>query len=516
MQALFLSSIIINKKSVNGEDERMYEDLLKAYEVLDLPAIYFGGIMVDNQLLPSAPVLLLLKQFNRHGLVAGSTGSGKTKSLQVLAEQLSLAGVPSLLMDVKGDVSGLAMPGKSNSAIEERANALGINFQARHFPVELFSLSQTIRGLPIRGTVGDFGALLFSRLLELNDTQSGIMTILFEYAKDKDLKLIDLKDIQELLKFSQTTQGQSEIEKQYGRISSASISSIMRRIIEIEAQEGEYFFGEPAFDVHDLIRHDDKEQGFISVLRLMDMQDKPFLFSTFMIKLLSDIYRQLPECGDLDKPKLVIFIDEAHLIFKNANKPLLNLLDTIVKLIRSKGVGLVFCTQTPKDVPENILSQLGFKIQHALRAFTAQDRKSIELAAKNFPSSTYYKTEELLTSLGIGQALVTAIDAKGIPTPLVQCLIRSPQSRMGVLEMNEEIQLVQQSPLFSKYNQRLETESASERLNQITASEPILNKASVEEISFLEKMSKNVLVRQVARDLFKKLTQVTIALLKKK
>lgn len=499
----------------------MYEDLLKAYEVDGFPVIHFGGIIVENQLLPSSSVQLILKQFNRHGLVAGATGSGKTKSLQVLAEQLSLVGVPSLLMDIKGDLSGLAMPGDLDAVVQERAQALGLKFQARGFPVELFSLSDTIKGSPIRARVQDFGALLFSRLLELNDTQSGVMTILFEYAKDKKLNLIDLDDIKELMKFSQTEQGKIEIEKQYGRISSASISSIMRRLIEIESQEGAFFFGEPAFEINDLLRLTHEGQGMISILRLMDMQDKPFLFSTFMIKILSDIYRQLPECGDLEKPKLVLFIDEAHLIFKNATKPLLNLLDTIVKLIRSKGVGLVFCTQTPKDVPENILSQLGFKIQHALRAFTAQDRKSIELAAKNFPPSNYYDTKELLTSLGIGQALVTAIDAKGVPTPLVQCLIRAPESRMGILTSQEELSLLQNSFLFAKYQKRFECESAREQLEKPTYEVQDLKNLTTKTpsaavVSIFEKLSKNVLVRQIVRDLFKKLTQASMAFLKKK
>jgi hypothetical protein len=501
----------------------MSTELQKAYQKEESPVIRFGGIMLDGKLVPSSEVNLVLKQFNRHGLVSGATGSGKTKSLQVLAEQLSLIGVPCVLMDMKGDLSGIAMPGNASSILKDRAKLLNIDLMMREFPVELLSLSQAIKGVPIRATVQDFGPLLFSRMLELNDTQSGVVTILFEFAKDKSWALVDLDDFKALLKFSQSDNGVSEIEKQYGRISGATVSTIMRKIIEIESQEGQFFFGEPAFEVQDLMQVNDKGMGVISILRLMDMQDKPFLFSTFMVKLLNDIYKQLPECGDLDKPKLVLFIDEAHLIFKNANKALLNLLDTIVKLIRSKGVGLIFCTQTPKDVPENILSQLGFKIQHSLRAFTANDRKAIELVAKNFPPSDFYQTDKLITALGIGEALLTAIDERGIPTPLVHCMIRPPESRMGILAQDEENTLLEHSSLSAKYQNRLEQESASEILkkdaeltNHTSEQEisPVKNKSDDE--TFINKISKNVLVRQITRDLFKKLTNFIIAMLKKK
>jgi DNA helicase HerA-like ATPase len=499
----------------------MYEELIQAYAMPDTKTICLGGIVVDGKLVPDAAVHLVLKQFNRHGLVAGATGSGKTKTLQVLAEQLSLAGVPSLVMDVKGDISGLAMPGEHQTKLEERSQSLGLTFQAQGFPVELLSLSEHIKGVPLRATIQDFGPLLFSRMLELNDTQSGVIAILFGYAKDKGLLLIDLSDFKELLKFSQTEAGIADIEKQYGRISAATVGTIMRKLIEIESQEGGYFFGEPAFDVKDLMRFDTTNKGIISILRVMDMQDKPFLFSTFMVKMLSDLYRQLPEAGDLEKPKLVLFIDEAHLIFNNAAKPLLNLLDTIVKLIRSKGVGLIFCTQTPKDVPENILSQLGLKIQHSLRAFTANDRKAIELTAKNFPPSKVYKTEDLLTSLGIGEALMTAIDLKGIPTPLIQCMVRPPESRMGILDASDQELILARSVLQPKYQNRLERDSAREYFQkQVTVSAESVPSAKPEpsaaEINLLDKLSKNTLFRQIIRDLFNKMIKLTISMLKKK
>ena len=499
----------------------MYEELIQEYAMPDTKTIHLGGIIVDGQLVPDTSVHLVLKQFNRHGLVAGATGSGKTKTLQVLAEQLSLAGVPSLVMDVKGDISGLALPGESQTKLEERCQSLGLTFQAQGFPVELLSLSEHIQGVPLRATIEGFGPLLFSRMLDLNDTQSGVMAILFSYAKDKDLLLIDLSDFKELLKFSQTEEGIADIEKQYGRISAATVGTIMRKLIEIESQDGRFFFGEPAFEVKDLMRFDGLGRGGISILRVMDMQDKPFLFSTFMVKLLSDLYKQLPEAGDLEKPKLVLFIDEAHLIFNHATKALLNLLDTIVKLIRSKGIGLIFCTQTPKDVPENILSQLGLKIQHSLRAFTANDRKAIELTAKNFPPSNVYKTEDLLTSLGIGEALLTAIDLKGVPTPLVQCMIRPPESRMGILQPSEEEMVLARSILQPKYQNRLERESAREYFNkQVSLSPESLPNTKVEPSvvteNLFDKLSKNTLFRQIIRDIFNKMMKLTISMLKKK
>jgi DNA helicase HerA-like ATPase len=490
----------------------MSKNLIDAYQSKGIPEIKLGGIILKNKALPDAYVNMILKQFNRHGLVAGATGSGKTKTLQVLAEQLSLSGVPSLVMDIKGDISGLAIPGESNEKILERAKLLGIEFKTEGFPVELLSLSPNIKGVPIRATILDFGPLLFSRLLELNETQSGVVTILFEYAKDNQLLLIDLDDFKELLAFSQTEQGKKQLETQYGKISGATVSTIVRKIIELEAQGGDYFFGEPAFNVLDLMRTVG-DKGIISILRVMDMQDKPYLFSTFMVKLLSDLYRQLPESGDLDKPKLVLFIDEAHLIFNNASKALLNLMDTIVKLIRSKGVGLIFCTQTPKDIPENILSQLGFKIQHVLRAFTAKDRQAMSLTAKNFPISSDYNTEELLTSLGIGEALMTAIDEKGAPTPLVQCMIRTPESRMGALTPAEEEQVLNQSMLNLKYSQRVDRESAKEILKR---SQEVTVTATETGPSMIETLSKNPIVKQVTRDVVRKLTQMAFSLLKSK
>ncbi|TAL58463.1 MAG: DUF853 family protein, partial [Legionella sp.] len=425
----------------------MYEDLLIPYQVRDLPTLLLGGIVIDGHLIPNSPVNLVLKSFNRHGLIAGATGSGKTKTIQVLSEQLSLSGVPSLVMDIKGDISGLAMPGEANAAIEARSKDLNIPYTPRGFPVEFLTLNESHTGVPLRSTVSDFGPLLFSRMLDVNDTQEGVVTVLFEFAKAEQLPLITLADLKSVLQFAQSPEGNAKIEAKFGAVAGASIGTIMRKIIELEAQGADGFFGEPAYNVTDLVRTNAQGLGIISILRLLDMQDKPKLFSTFMLKLLSDVYKQLPELGDPDKPKLILFIDEAHLIFNNASKALLSSLDTMVKLIRSKGVGLIFCTQTPNDIPENVLSQLGLKIQHALRAFTAKDRKAMKLVAQNFPPSEHYHTEQLLTALGIGEALVSGLDGKGQPTPLIQCMIRPPESRMGTLSEQELKQVVASSGL---------------------------------------------------------------------
>jgi len=500
----------------------MYDDLRSPYQQGSLPAVQLGGILVDNQLIPDSPVNLLLKTFNRHGLIAGATGSGKTKTIQVLSEQLSLAGVPSLVMDIKGDISGLALPGEASDSIEARSKTLNVTYTPRGFPVEFLTLNAAHAGVPLRSTVADFGPILFSRMLDINDTQEGVVTILFEYAKQQQLPLIGLDDLKSLLQFVQSDEGKAKIEANYGAVASSSIGTIMRKIIELEAQGGDAFFGEPAFNVQDLVRTNAQGLGIISVLRLLDMQDKPKLFSTFMLKLLSDVYRVMPELGDPDKPKLILFIDEAHLIFSNASKALLSLLDTMVKLIRSKGIGLIFCTQTPTDIPDNVLSQLGLKIQHALRAFTAKDRTAMKLVAQNFPPSEHYNTEQLLTALGIGEALVSSLDGKGQPTPLIQCMIRAPESRMGVLTEQELTQTISASTLYPKYAQRLERSSAKDILAAQKAAQPqVANKqssasaknAKSDNSSIIESVTKNTLFRQVTRQIIRDLLRNLLVML---
>lgn len=423
-------------------------------------SIILGGGVLDGKPQSECLIRLPLKMMNRHGLIAGSTGSGKTKTLQILAEQLANNGVPSLLMDIKGDLSGIAMPASSNAKIEERHQHIGIDFQSGSSKVEFLSLSDE-PGVRLRATVSEFGPVLFSKILDLNDTQGGVVALIFKYCDDHDLPLLDLQDFRKVVQYL-NSEGKAEIEKEYGMISSASVGAILRKIIELEQQGADTFFGELSFEVEDLVRVDDEGKGVVSVLRLTDLQDRPKLFSTFMLQLLAEMYAAFPEQGDSDRPKLAIFIDEAHLIFNEASKALLNQIESIIKLIRSKGVGVYFVTQDPTDVPDAVLAQLGLKIQHSLRAFTAKDRRNIKLISENFPITEWYDTAELLTQLGIGEALVTTLNEKGIPTPLVHTLLRAPQSRMDILTDAELTQMIQSSRLVQKYSKTIDRESAHE------------------------------------------------------
>lgn len=423
-----------------------------------------GAAMLDGETITGAHVKIPLKTMNRHGLIAGATGTGKTKSLQVLAENLSEKGVPVLLMDIKGDLSGLAKASPGHEKITERHEKIGLPFKAQSFPVEILTLSEQ-NGVRLRATISEFGPVLLSRILDLTETQSGIVSVIFQYCDNNKLPLLDLKDFKKILQYA-TQEGKAEFTESYGRISTASTGAILRKIIELEQQGADLFFGETSFDPQDLLRIDDKGRGYINILRLTDIQDRPKLFSTFMLSLLAEIYSTFPEQGDSDRPELVLFIDEAHLIFDEASKALLNQIESIVKLIRSKGVGLYFVTQNPADVPEEVLGQLGLKIQHALRAFTAKDRKAIKLTAQNYPESDYYDTTEILTSLGIGEALVSALDEKGRPTPLAATMMRAPMSRMDVLSETELEELIETSVLAKKYNKPVDRESAYEILNQ--------------------------------------------------
>jgi DNA helicase HerA-like ATPase len=426
--------------------------------------IVLGCGMIDNEPVTGAVIKIPLKTLNRHGLIAGATGTGKTKTLQVLSEQLSDNGVPVLLMDVKGDLSGIARPGEEKTFITERHSKLGLPYVPKGYPVELMSLSKQ-NGVRLRATVSEFGPVLFSRILDLNDIQEGVVSLIFKYCDDNQMPLLDLKDIKKVIQYI-TAEGKTEVEKNYGRVSTTSTGTILRKILELEQQGGDIFFGELSFDIRDLMRRDRNGNGYINIIRLTDIQDKPKLFSTFMLSLLAEIYSTMPEKGDAPKPELVIFIDEAHLIFNQASKALLDQIENIVKLIRSKGVGIYFVTQNPADIPNGVLSQLGLKVQHALRAFTAVDRKAIKLAAENYPVSEYYKTDEIITSLGIGEALVTALSEKGIPTPLAATMLRAPVSRMDILS-GAEIDLINSSSeLVRKYSGEIDRESAYEILNK--------------------------------------------------
>ncbi|HLP50244.1 MAG TPA: helicase HerA-like domain-containing protein, partial [Chitinophagales bacterium] len=425
--------------------------------------IVLGAAMLDGAPVENALVKVPLKTLNRHGLIAGATGTGKTKTLQGLAEQLSDKGISVLVMDIKGDFSGIAMPGTNNPKIEERQNKIGIAWEGKGSPVEFLTLSKE-NGARLRATVSEFGPVLFSKILGLNDTQEGVVSIVFKYSDDNNLPLLDLKDFKKVMNYT-TGEGKKEIEENYGKVSTATTSTILRKIIELEQQGAEIFFGEKSFEVDDLVRLDDNGKGIVSILRLTDIQDKPKLFSTFMLSMLAEIYSSFPEEGDADQPKLVIFIDEAHLIFEEASKALLDQIETIVKLIRSKGVGIFFCTQNPTDIPDDVLAQLGLKVQHALRAFTAKDRKQIKLTAENYPLSDFYDTETLITSLGMGEALVTVLSEKGNPTPLAATLLQAPRSRMDILTPQEIETINANSYLVKKYNEVIDRESAFEILS---------------------------------------------------
>ena len=502
------------------EKLQLFKETLVAGYQTEKGCIDLGVALYDGSPQSEVIIKLPLKTLNRHGLIAGATGTGKTVTLQLIAESMCREGIPVLLMDLKGDLSGIAKEGAINPKIEERHKLIGINYVPKKTSTEFLSLSKE-PGVRLRATVLEFGPVLFSKILEINETQSGVVSILFKYADDKGLPLLDLKDFKQLLQFC-TGEGKTEIQKQYGNISPATASTILRKIIELETQGAELFFGEKSFEVSDLTRLDAEGKGIASVIRLADMQDKPKLFSTFMLSLLAEIYASFPEAGDLDKPKLCIFIDEAHLIFNGASKALLDQIESIIKLIRSKGVGVYFITQNPYDIPDSVLAQLGLKVQHALRAFTEKDRKAIKKTAENYPISEFYKTDVLLTSLGIGQALVSALNEKGIPTPLAVVHLKAPSSRIGVLNNEDLNGIISSSALISKYNQSIDRESAYEMLtkkinptNETQVTKEVAPKPGKqkEEKSTLEKVSENTMVRQVGRVVMKEVARGLLGVL---
>ena len=441
--------------------------------------IQLGAAMLSGEVMAECAISLPLKTFNRHGLIAGATGTGKTKTLQTIAEGLSDASVPVLLMDIKGDLSGIAASGTLNDKITERYTKLGLTYKPQTYPVELLSLSMQ-KGVKLKATVSEFGPILLSKILDLNETQAGFVSMIFKFCDDAQLPLLDLKDFIKVLQFI-SNEGKAEMEKEYGKVSTTSTGTILRKVIELQQQGADNFFGEKSFEVDDLMRISDDRRGVISILRVTDIQDKPKLFSTFMLSLLAELYATLPEEGDMDKPKLVLFIDEAHLIFQEASSALLQQIETIIKLIRSKGVGIYFCTQNPADIPASVLGQLGLKIQHALRAFTANDRKTIKQTAENYPLSDFYETDELITQLGMGEALVTCLNEKGIPTPLAATMLCAPKSRMDILTDDEINSLVSNSKIVAKYNQNIDSESAYEILNAKLAQAAQKNEEAIAE-----------------------------------
>jgi uncharacterized protein len=443
--------------------ERFIESIKKSYTTT-LPSIYLGAGVLDGSIISEARVHLPLRMMNRHGLVTGATGSGKTRTLQLMAEQLSAAGVSVFMPDMKGDLSGMAKAATANDKINERAAALGIDYSPSEFPVELYSLTGKL-GAQMRATVTEFGPVLLSKILELNDTQTGVLNVLFKYADDKNLPVVDFNDLKKLLNYLTEGEGAAEIKSDYGKISSASSSTILRKIVSLEQQGVDKIFGETSFDVDDLMQKVDGK-GVITLLNVSDIQGQPSIFSTFMLALLAELYQRLPEAGDLDKPKLIFFLDEAHLLFKDAPKAFMDQIDQVIRLIRSKGVGVFFCTQLTQDVPPSVLAQLGNRVHHVIRAFTPNDVKALRETVKTFPTSEYYEMEKQFTQLGTGQAFITVLNEKGIPTETVVTHLAPPASVMGPLIQSEYEELIRQSESYNKYKDDVDPQSAFEILSE--------------------------------------------------
>lgn len=447
----------------------------------DGAALDLGALLWDGQCHPDAPIRIPLPMLNRHGLVAGATGTGKTKTLQLIAEQLSANGVPVFLADIKGDVSGVSAPGADGEKVRERAAQVGQEWTATGFPCEFYGLGGIGPGIPVRATVTSFGPVLLSKVLQLNQTQEQSLGLIFHYADAKGLELVDLKDLRAVVAFLVSDQGKAEL-KGIGGLSTATAGVILRAITAFEQQGAGGFFGEPEFDTSEFLRTAADGRGVVSVLELPAVQDKPQLFSTFLMWLLADLYGDLPEVGDVDKPKLVFFFDEAHLLFSGASKAFLESVTQTVRLIRSKGVGVFFVTQTPKDVPADVLAQLGNRVQHALRAFTPDDAKALKATVRTFPRSAY-DLEEVLTGLGTGEAVITVLSEKGAPTPVAATRLRAPQSLMGPVPPAELDAAVKGSPLYGRYAEAVDRESAYEKLTaeQQAAEEAALRAAAEKE-----------------------------------
>ncbi|MFF0136831.1 helicase HerA-like domain-containing protein [Streptomyces sp. NPDC005227] len=431
------------------------------------PALDLGALLWDGACLPDAQIRIPLPMLNRHGLVAGATGTGKTKTLQLIAEQLSAQGVPVFLADVKGDVSGISAPGEPGDKVRERAGEVHQEWTPGGCPAEFYALGGLGHGIPVRATVTSFGPVLLSKVLRLNQTQEQSLGLIFHYADQKGLELVDLKDLRAVVAFLTSDEGKQEL-KGIGGLSTATAGVILRSLTAFEAQGMSPFFGEPEFDTSELTRTAQDGRGVVSVLELPAVQDKPQLFSTFLMWLLADLFHDLPEVGDADKPKLVFFFDEAHLLFNDASKAFLDSITQTVRLIRSKGVGVFFVTQTPKDVPGDVLAQLGNRVQHALRAFTPDDQKALKSTVKTFPNSPY-DLEEVLTGLGTGEAVVTVLSEKGAPTPVAATRLRAPQSLMGPVAPDALDRAVRASPLHGRYAQAVDRESAYEKLTAAQA-----------------------------------------------
>ncbi|MEV6238214.1 helicase HerA-like domain-containing protein [Lentzea sp. NPDC051838] len=430
-------------------------------------AIELGAVLVDGSVESTAHVRIPLSMVNRHGLVAGATGTGKTKTLQLLAEQLSNNGVPVLMADVKGDLSGLSQQGTESDRTKTRAADTGDDWQPQNFPVQFLSIGTGGLGVPLRATITSFGPILLSKVLGLNDTQESTLGLIFHWADSRGLPLLDTKDLRSVIQHLTSDEGKEDL-KGIGGVSSSTAGVILRALVNLEAQGGDRFFGEPELDPADLMRQRDGK-GVVSLLELAELQGNPALFSTFLMWLLAELFETLPEEGDVEKPKLVFFFDEAHLLFSNASKAFLDQITQTVKLIRSKGIGVFFCTQLPTDIPNDVLSQLGARVQHALRAFTPDDQKALARTVKTYPTTPHYDLEKALTSLGIGEAIITVLSEKGAPTPVAWTRLRAPRSLMDTIGNDAIKQAAQGSDLHGKYAETVDRESAYEQLMQKVA-----------------------------------------------
>ncbi|MFG2901572.1 helicase HerA-like domain-containing protein [Streptomyces zaomyceticus] len=444
-------------------------------------ALDLGALLWDGTCHPDAPIRIPLPVLNRHGLVAGATGTGKTKTLQLIAEQLSANGVPVFLADIKGDVSGVSAPGQDGEKVRERAAQVGQEWRATGFPCEFYGLGGTGPGIPVRATVTSFGPVLLSKVLQLNQTQEQSLGLIFHYADSKGLELVDLKDLRAVVAFLVSDTGKAEL-KGIGGLSTVTAGVILRSITAFEQQGAGEFFGEPEFDTAEFLRTAADGRGIVSVLELPAVQDEPQLFSTFLMWMLADLFNDLPEVGDLEKPKLVFFFDEGHLLFSGASKAFLASITQTVRLIRSKGIGVFFVTQTPKDVPSDVLAQLGNRVQHALRAFTPDDAKALKATVRTFPNSPY-DLEEVLTGLGTGEAVITVLSERGAPTPVAATRLRAPESLMGPIDAVALEAAVKGSPLYGRYAEAVDRESAYEKLTaeQQAAEAAALEAAAAEE-----------------------------------
>jgi uncharacterized protein len=434
-------------------------------------ALELGSVVLDGVAYPEAQIRVPLGMLNRHGLIAGATGTGKTKTLQVLTEQLSAAGVPVVVADIKGDLSGLARAGAPGDKITQRAADTGDDWSAGAFPVEFFALGGVGTGVPLRATMTSFGPTLLSKVLSLNDTQESSLNLVFHYADKAGLPLLDLKDLRAVISYLTSADGKADLA-QLGGLSAATAGVILRDLIALEDQGGDAFFGEPEFETKDLLRTAPDGRGTISSIELTNLQDRPALFSTFLMWVLADLFHELPEVGDPDKPNLVFFFDEAHLLFDGASKAFLDAVTQTVRLIRSKGVGIFFVTQNPTDVPDSVLGQLGNRVQHALRAFTPDDAAALAKAVRTYPKTTDYDLSQALQSLGTGEAVVTVLSENGAPTPVAWTRLRPPRSLMGQIDPAAQQQIVTSSPLEAKYGQPIDRDSAYERLQAKLAPPP--------------------------------------------